>query len=401
MKRVDFRRVFVVAGLASLMIVYAVLWTRIITTPAERTGADFISFYAAGRIAQNEGAAHVYDLELIHKYEEGVVGFSIDPVQISPYIHPPFIILLAQMISLDNYIISFILWNLIMLAFLALGTIPLGYLLRGSFTHQQLLIALAGILLFYPAFISLGNGQDSAILYLAVSLWMLGILSGRDMLAGLGLALTTVRPQVTLVLALPFLFRRQRVWWWFVAGAVGLVLLSIAVAGVEGVQNFLQSLLIYGRETDYHISEAAMVNLIGLLRRIFPLVQPQVLQVAGWGVYLAAIFFLCVLWARNRDIAEKHIGLAAMLAVFTAPHLHYHDLILLLVPILALMVVLVRGGFISSLNASLFPLAVSLILLFGTLVPVLHYNLPIFIMALIILLLWIPEKIIRKPVLPG
>jgi hypothetical protein len=233
MKRVNFRHVFVIAGLATLVIVYGLLWLRMINTPAERTGADFIAFYAAGRITQKEGAAHVYDLELIQKYEEAVVGFSVDPVQISPYIHPPFIVPLVQVFSLDNYIVSFILWNLIMLVFLGLGAIPLGYLLRGIFPHQQRLVALAGILLFYPAFVSLVNGQDSAILYLAISLWMLGILSGRDWLAGLGLALSSVRPQVSLVLALPFFFRRQRVWWWFVAGAAGLALLSLGIVGVE------------------------------------------------------------------------------------------------------------------------------------------------------------------------
>ena len=88
MKKVNFRRVFVVAALTSLVLVYSLLWLRMITTPVEYTGADFIAFYAAGRIAQAEGPAHVYDLELQQHYEEEVVGFEVAPEHISPFLHP-------------------------------------------------------------------------------------------------------------------------------------------------------------------------------------------------------------------------------------------------------------------------------------------------------------------------
>ena len=56
MKRIDFRRVFVITGLTVLLIVYSVLWLRMISSRAERTGADFIVFYTAGHIAQTNGA---------------------------------------------------------------------------------------------------------------------------------------------------------------------------------------------------------------------------------------------------------------------------------------------------------------------------------------------------------
>ncbi len=56
MKRVDFRRIFVIAGLVSLVIIYALLWLRMIASPSERTGSDFIVFYTAGQIAQTDGA---------------------------------------------------------------------------------------------------------------------------------------------------------------------------------------------------------------------------------------------------------------------------------------------------------------------------------------------------------
>jgi hypothetical protein len=223
---------------------------------------------------------------------------------------------------------------------------------------------------------------------------MLGMLTGRDWLAGLGLALSSVRPQVSLVLAFPFLFRRQHVWWWFVTGATGLAMLSMAIVGVQGIREFLQILVLNGRGEGFHVSESAMVHLIGLLRRIFPLLQPQVIRFIGWGSYLVTALGLCVVWAKSKAINGKHIGLVIIASLFTAPHLHYHDLILLTIPMVAAMLVLVRGGYIRALDASIALLTVSLAFLFGSLVPVLKYNLPYIVMILIVLITWFPEQVL-------
>ena len=63
MKPINFRRVFVLAGLMTLVVVYAILWLQMISSPAERTGTDFISPYSAARIAERWGAAQVYNLQ--------------------------------------------------------------------------------------------------------------------------------------------------------------------------------------------------------------------------------------------------------------------------------------------------------------------------------------------------
>jgi len=73
------RRIFIIAGIVSLFVSYLGIWIRFINDPVERTGADFIHFYSAGRLAQSEGAAHVYDLLLQQKIEEQQVGFPLAP----------------------------------------------------------------------------------------------------------------------------------------------------------------------------------------------------------------------------------------------------------------------------------------------------------------------------------
>ena len=396
MIRVDFRRVFVISGLTSLVIVYPVLWARMISRTVERTGADFIAFYAAGRIAQNEGPGHVYDLDLQRHYEEQVVGFAILPEHISPYLHPPFVVPIAQLVSGDNFIFSFILWNLVMLAFLVGGTIPLLSLFWEGLDRKEKMILLASILLFYPSFVSLINGQDSAILYLGGCLWLVGLLKKKDWLAGLGLTIMAVRPHIALPLALPFLFRRREVWWWFLLDACLLGGLTLAYAGVQGTAGFLQILLVSGGGVNYHTGEINMLNLIGLLERLLPAVSPNHIRWFGWGAYAASLISLCVLWARRQQLGEKEFSLAVLLSLFTAPHFHFHDFVLLIVPIACLMLTLRRELYMPAKNAVLLPLIISLALLFSYFTKFLKDSISYIVMLFLLLALWIPGRMFLK-----
>jgi len=375
------------------------LWLRMITTPVEYTGADFIAFYAAGRIAQAEGPAHVYDLELQQHYEEEVVGFEVAPEHISPFLHPPFIVPLARALALDDFILSFVLWDLVMLAFLVLGALPLFYLLREGLSRQQRLVLLAGILLFFPCYASLVIGQDSAIFYFSACIWMFGMLTKRDWLAGLGLAGMTVRPHLALPLALPFLFKRRGVWWWFLIGASSLALFSLAYVGVDGIEGFFRVLLVSGRGENYHTGEEHMFNTIGLLLRTVPALPRLYVRWTGWSTYLLAIIGLCVLWARVPRVEERHVSLAVILSLFTAPHSHINDLVLLIVPVVGLLLVLVRKRYLLEQDAVFLPLGVSLVLLFSFFTESLKYSLSYLVMLFLLLAVWFPEKLFRRKTL--
>jgi hypothetical protein len=138
-----------------------------------------------------------------------------------------------------------------------------------------------------------------------------------------------------------------------------------------------------------------MVNLVGLLWRVAPGLGTNVVHWIGWAVYGITLVGLCILWARSRDIVENQIGLAIVVAVFVVPHLHYHDLTLLLVALVVALLVLVRGGFMSTRKAAHLPLAVSLALLFSNFTPILKLNFPYLIMLLLVLALYLPGFILR------
>jgi hypothetical protein len=252
------------------------------------------------------------------------------------------------------------------------------------------LLLLAGALTFYPLLVSLVNTQDTAILVFGALLCLAGILTERDWMAGLGLALTSVRPQVTVLLAVPFLFRKKKVFGWFCLAGGILGVLGLAAVGVDGMRGFLNVLQVSAGGEWYGMKETVMVDLVGLLWRVTPGLGANVIHLIGWGVYGLTLVGLCILWSRSRAIGENQIGLAIALAVFAVPHLHYHDLTLLIVPVVALLLILVRGDFLSSQKAALVPLVLSLALFFSNFADVFKYNFPYVVMLLLALSLYFP-----------
>jgi hypothetical protein len=410
--RINLRRALTIAGIAVLVIFYVLLWLQMITSPAERSASDFIAFYSAGRIADTQGLGRVYDLDAQTKAEDRVLqetireayaarglpppadlGAPLRPSDIAPFPHPPFILPLLQLVALLDYVPAFIAWTCILLAFFVLDAALLVRLLPQARGPQRRVLFL-GTLLFFPSFFNLVNGQDAAILLLGGSLWALALLQGRDRLSGLGLALTTIRPQMALVLAVPFLFKRRRIWWAFCAGAAVLVLFSLLLIGRTGTVNYLHILSIYAGGEGFRIFENLMVNLVGLLHRLFPALAATLIRAAGWTGYGLALVGLGIVSAKSAAITEKHLGLAVVLALLAVPHAHYNELVLLLILLYGVMRTLVARDLVEVENAVLFPLGLALVYFFSALAPVLKYSLSYLVMVLMLLVLWFPEKMV-------
>jgi hypothetical protein len=391
--RIDFRRVFLLAGLVALVMVYAILWVKTLSDPALRTGSDFIAFYSAGRIARSGDLAAVFDPGAQRLVEQDVLGFEIRPEDLNPFVHPPFIVPVLALVAGFDYVTAFHLWGL----FLGILCVASAWVLGGLFPAPEQrgrVVLAAGFLTFFPLYVSIVNGQDSALLLFGAVLWLLGLRRRDDRLAGLGLALTTIRPQLALALALPFIFRQRKVWWWFCAGAGVLVLISVLLVGPAGVANFLRILSISAGGEGYKIHESAMVNLIGLLVRTVPALPAQAIRVVGWAGFAILVPLLCVIWWKSPVIEEKHVGLAVVLALFLSPHLHYHDLAMLLLPLGGAMRVLSARRLAEMKDIVLVPVSLSLVLLFGFFVPAIQSFLPYLVMLALVLFLWMPEKVI-------
>ena len=208
------QRMVILAGIFSLFAAYVGLWLRFINIPVERTGSDFMGFYSVGRIAQEQGPAYVYDPSLQQKFQQEVVGFELAPGQVLINQHLPFLIPVLQAVVSQDYVASFHRWNTLMLLLYSIGIVLLSSLLKTrGLDRGMILQASLGGLLFYPLFFSFLNGQDTAVAFLGLSIWVFGLMTGRDMLAGLGLSLVTARPHIAIVMAIPMFFRRRKVFW--------------------------------------------------------------------------------------------------------------------------------------------------------------------------------------------
>jgi hypothetical protein len=386
MRTPNLRRIFIIGGIISLLLSYIGIWIRMINDPIERTGSDFIHFYSAGRIAQSHGPTHVYDLELQHEFEEEQVGFQFSQQQVLPYNHLPFLIPILRMTVSADYVSSLYRWALIMIMIYVVGIILFSHILKQVRIEQgSVLIAAIGGLLFLPIFFSLMNGQDTAFLFLGTAIWVYGLISGSQVISGIGLSLTTVRPHIALVLALPMLFYKRKVFLGFVLGSGILAAFSFSILGIQGTREFINILLLSAAGEGYGVKPDAMFNLIGLLTRMLPWLTANTVRLIGWIVYGITVIGLCIFWGKNRDLQNGRIGLTVTLALFVAPHLNFHDLTLLLIPIYEMIRTSEETGKLKTSIAITTPFAISLLLLISNISPYLQYSTPYLLMFVLAL----------------
>ncbi len=393
MLRKNYGNVLIIVGLAALAVIYLQLWQFMVANPIELTKKDFISQYTAGRIANSGDWGDVYDLNTQIAQQEKITGSPIVSNNFPPFMHPPFILPLLALIAYFAYVPAYHVWAVIQIILSLLSAWVLINAIPQLKSHT---VIFASILLFFPVFISILSGQDSTLLLLGLSLWAYGLLFDKDGVAGIGLAMVTIRPQIALILAIPFLFKRRKVLWWFLGGAALLGVLSIALIGIKGVIGFFQILGISASGEGYLSNETAMINFIGLLKRWFPAMPSNAANISGWVMYIAAAVLLIIIWIRSSKIEEKQIGLAVLLAMFAAPHLQYHDLAVLLIPIICLMSLINKAQLWNDAVTSLLPLGISWVLFVSNFNDFLKYNIPYLIGLLLGFMLWRPGIFSRR-----
>ena len=356
-QKLNFRRIILYVGIISLLIYFILSWVNMITDPGERTGSDFIGLYNFGRISQTKGVPYIYNIEEQKKVEEEIVGHSVTPIF---YTHLPFIAPLASALVDEDYVASFKRWVVVLLFLNAINVYLLVNMLEiQKFTRENLVILCLGAYLFDPTFSGLMNGQDTAILLLGAAIWVSGLFSKNDTLSGIGLSLTTVRPQVALFLAIPFFFRRRKIFWGFLIGSSILVAISFGLLGKEGVFRFIQSIR-YIENTVWHESHALdMPTISGIIRRNFTISDPMPVKNLVWICYILGIAGFCLMWHKSTEISEMHIGLLSTVCIFLLPYAHYHDLILLLIPIFCLLRIYQREDVVHQNYLITIPLVVS------------------------------------------
>lgn len=314
------------------------LQTNIIVT-------DFVSFYTGGRLLQ--AGRPLYDLAAQRSIQEPIFGPGFIAGGHNLFNHAPFIAPLAALAAGDDYGASFLRWELLMLPF-TLGAAWVIYaLLRAHGWHRaNALIGALGGLLFYPLFVSHLAGQDTPLVLAAALTGLYGLSVRRERLGGIAFALLLVKPQLGLMFGAPLLSSGRRAGLWFVAAGAALALFSLALVGWSGALDYIGILLVAARGEGYGLNQTAMYNFTGALLRLAPGLPVAALRGLSWGCFILTLAGLCISWRRSGGvISPGRMGVTVVALLFASPHLHFHDLSLLLIPCLAVSLLAAeRGG---------------------------------------------------------
>jgi len=101
-------------------------------------------------------------------------------------------------------------------------------------------------------------------------------------------------------------------------------------------------------------------------------------RLVGWIGFAIAIIFLCLVWAKNGEIKDRHIGMAVIVTIIAVPHIHYpRSGRCYLFPVFCVIRVALDKKLLKISDAVLIPLIASLLLFVSyLLIPVLKYYVP-------------------------
>ena len=237
------------------------------------------------------------------------------------FAHPPLILPVISAVSTVNYQASYTRWSILLVFVLA----ACFWLLRKISGDGRTAFF---CLMFYPVYISVAMGQPTAFALLATLMWFRLTNTEHQFLSGLALSLALVKPQIGLALGLPLLYARPRAFAGFATGALVLALYALALVGFGGVQQFANLVAFLAGGEVYGLNRQDMFNVAALTERL------GIGASLIWPLYILGIIAVAGLW--RRTMSHSALAIGVIIALFLSPHLHSHDLALLVVPLLGL-----------------------------------------------------------------
>jgi hypothetical protein len=304
----------------------------------EQGYGDFANFYTAGTLLRRGQGSDLYNRAAQWKVQQEFA--SQVKIRQGPqvYLRPPFEALLFAIFARWPYATALFLWTVLKLALLAI--IPLivvrGRFWRESFPQWVTVVLVCGT---FPALMDLLRGQDAVSVALLFAVCFRQLEAGKDTSAGVTLGLALFKFQ----LAIPFFLvlwisGRKRILPGFVISASAVIAVSAALVGWNGLLKYPGYLLTLNRSVGVGIAPDDYLNLRGLLTLfIGRLPYPGPLHWILAPIAVGAIVYTGLIWrkAGHHYLAEG-FGLAAIVAIVTSYYACDYDLLLLIVPLLAI-----------------------------------------------------------------
>jgi hypothetical protein len=314
-KRLSFPSVFICFVSVALLAFYFSVWLSSAGSPTAKR-SDFMIYYTAGSLP----FSNLYNIEVQRELQTRVAG-SLFPVKggVLPFNHTPVLVPVLHLLVNDDYAASYLRWT----ALLWLGVFVCALMVFRMTGDVALAFAACS---FYPLFIYVLQGHDTVFLLLGVLLCAHLLSLRKDLLAGIALSLSTLKPHFAIFLAVPLIVR-PKAFLGFCAASSLLAIYSFLLIGTRGVSEFLTLLRISAGGEMFGMRPLSMFNLLGLMERAG--VSSDLARPVAWIIFLLAAISMLVVWKRNP--LNPPFALTMLLAVLTSPHLHGHDLALLIV----------------------------------------------------------------------
>lgn len=290
-----------------------------------RLGGDFPSFYAAGQVLVDDADA-LYDPSVQAAEQRDLFGEEPDGGQLFFAYPPPAAVPYAALAHLP-YRLSYVVHTLVMASLLVLGlhlVRPLAPLVDRYF--EQVVVA---SLLFYPMFVGVTGGQNTALTFALVALFLRALSEDRELLAGVALAGLLFKPQFALPLvALALIARRVRSVGVAAAGGLAFYLIGASLQGWGWIGPWVDTVRWLDEvDTPFNVHNA--VSWLGLSEAVFG-VDTVVAAVLGWGLAgLTAAFLAWRWWVAGRQQLAPWIPalmpITAAGLILVVPHVIYYD----------------------------------------------------------------------------
>ena len=164
-------------------------------------GTDFFSFWTVGRIANDQGYMHIYDIQVLKQTQDVICvqeklqrPTSLNPIP-APFL--PVFVPLFQIFALFPIRIGFFLWTIFDLL---LFTWYLYFFAKHLFS-TAIPAWLTFLLLFsLPVFLTFYWGQLNVLLFIATGEFLRAVYNKKYMQAGVWLSLYLIKPQLLIII---------------------------------------------------------------------------------------------------------------------------------------------------------------------------------------------------------
>jgi hypothetical protein len=302
-------------------------------------GIDFGYYWAAAHVFRSEGAVAVYDLTMMERYAQPLMGYygeSDDQLRIGPVVYPPmFLVLLQPLTFLQSPVAAFVIWTLINAAII-------GVVGRGIARRLQVsaIAATSCLILFFPLTRALFVGQPEPIMLLGLWKGLMSLESGRPVAAGAWFGLLLLKPNYLPLLVILLLVSGH----WRSIGGIALAggvaaTSTLAILGARGTVTYVEAATGLGLSVEQAVPSAAP-DMMPTWRGVLTNLLSQDAASSNVPLYIVAVLvtlsaFGAILYL-NSTSPKWTLPLAifgTLLVTFLSnPHTHIHALGLLAAP---------------------------------------------------------------------